>query len=362
MMPTGVYRMADYAVALLFSRLARSRSLPRRARIVIGAAGLVDAGAAWRGGAAAGPGHRGGVRQRLAWGGVALAGAGLLLRRESFGVRAALVGVGASRLALAAAGGRAARVWAGDAGAREGGVGYAPLDVPKRVANDVYVVDSLLPGLLGRVAGARMTIIRLEDGGLLLHSPVRFSTGLLRAVQRLGPVRHLVAPSFAHWMFVQDWQRACPAAATWAAPGLRERLPVRTSDVRLDYDLPDHAPEAWGEGIEVVIVRGGLGFHETALFHQPTRTLVLTDLVLNLEAGKVPALARPVTRLLGVMAPDGMPPIYLRALVKLRLRSAAAGARRLLALRPERVIFSHGRWFERDGTAALRHSLRWLIR
>ena len=360
MMPTGFYRAADYAVALLFNRLTRSRSLPRRARIVIGAAGAADAGAAWLGASAAGPGRRGGVRQRLSWGGVALVGAGLLLRRESFGVRAALVGVGASRLALVAAGDRAARAWAGGEGAD--GVGYPPLDVPKQVANDVYVVDSLLPGLVGRLAGARMTIIRLEDGGLLLHSPVRFSTGLLRAVQRLGPVRHLVAPSFAHWMFVQDWQRACPAAATWAAPGLRERLQVRMSGVRLDHDLPDHAPDAWGEGIEVVMVRGGLGFHEAALFHQPSRTLVLTDLVLNLEAGKTPALMRPVAHLLGVVAPGGMPPIYLRALIKLRLRSAAEGARRLLALRPERVIFAHGRWFERDGTAALRHSLRWLVR
>ncbi len=360
MMPTGFYRAADYAVALLFSRLTRSRSLPRRARIVIGAAGVADAGAAWLGAGAAGPGSRGGVRQRLSWGGVALVGAGLLLRRESFGVRAALVGVGASRLALVAAGDRAARAWAGGEGAD--GVGYPPLDVPKQVVNDIYVVDSLLPGLVGRLAGARMTIIRLEDGGLLLHSPVRFSTGLLRAVQRLGPVRHLVAPSFAHWMFVQDWQRACPAAAAWAAPGLRERLQVRMSGVRFDHDLPDHAPEAWGEGIEVVMVRGGLGFHEAALFHQPSRTLVLTDLVLNLEAGKAPALMRPVARLLGVVAPGGMPPIYLRALIKLRLRSAAEGARRLLALRPERVIFAHGRWFERDGTAALRHSLRWLIR
>ena len=41
--------------------------------------------------------------------------------------------------------------------------------------------------------------------------------------------------------------------------------------------------------------------------------------------------------------------------------SRAATASRLVNWGPERVIFSHGRWFERDGVAALRRSLNWLI-
>jgi hypothetical protein len=33
----------------------------------------------------------------------------------------------------------------------------------------------------------------------------------------------------------------------------------------------------------------------------------------------------------------------------------------MVAFAPERVIFSHGRWFERDGTAALKRALSWLV-
>jgi len=53
--------------------------------------------------------------------------------------------------------------------------------------------------------------------------------------------------------------------------------------------------------------------------------------------------------------------LQLRLLIDLRRRAAADAARRMLALRPERVIFAHGRWFERDATASLRRSLAWLV-
>jgi hypothetical protein len=33
----------------------------------------------------------------------------------------------------------------------------------------------------------------------------------------------------------------------------------------------------------------------------------------------------------------------------------------MLAWSPERVIFSHGRWFDRDGAAALRRAFAWLL-
>jgi hypothetical protein len=238
--------------------------------------------------------------------------------------------------------------------------GYPPLDTVKPVADGVWIVDSLLPGAIGRVLPARMTVIRVADG-LLLHSPTRYGPALLQSLEQLGPVRHLVAPNPAHWLSLPDWQHACPGATTWAAPGLRKRRQVQKSGAHLDHDLEDRAPEEWGGAISLVTVPGGLGMKEVALFHRPTRTLVLTDLVVNLEAPMLPPAVRPVARLLGTLAPDGMPPAYLRAVFKLKRRTAAAAVETLLALGPERVIFAHGTWFDRDGTAALRRSMRWLL-
>ncbi|KAA2215322.1 DUF4336 domain-containing protein [Pseudoroseomonas oryzae] len=293
------------------------------------------------------------------------------MRRQSDEARALLVGLGLAELAVVALSssqpvrgpgqGSTAQRLLGHGHAASPDTGYPPLDTPKPVAEDVFVVDSIMSAPLDVPLPVRMTVFRLPDGDLLLHSPTRFGFPLLDSLRRIGRIRHLVAPNIAHWTFLREWQRHCPDAVTWAAPGLRDRGQVRRSGVRLDHDLSETAPPDWGGAIQVVEVRGGAGFCEMALFHQPSRTLALTDLAMNLEAPRLPALLRGVARLFGTTAPDGMPPPYLRAAVRLRHREAAAAAERLVALRPERVIFAHGRWFERDGTAALRHSLRWLL-
>ncbi|MDP9096425.1 MAG: DUF4336 domain-containing protein, partial [Pseudomonadota bacterium] len=88
---------------------------------------------------------------------------------------------------------------------------YPPLDAPKQLTRDVWIVDSVMrPGI-----PVRMTVIRLASGGLLLHSPTRFSAGLRRALEEIGPIAHLVAPNSVHWMFVKAWQDAVPAARSY---------------------------------------------------------------------------------------------------------------------------------------------------
>ncbi|MBN9562266.1 MAG: DUF4336 domain-containing protein [Alphaproteobacteria bacterium] len=233
---------------------------------------------------------------------------------------------------------------------------YPPLDVLKPVVEDLWVVDSG-PLAVARIPlPVRMTIIRVDDG-MLLHSPTPYDRTLRQAIAELGPIRHLVAPSFAHWIFMREWVAACPDAITWAAPGLRDRRQVRRSGLRLDRDL---GGPAWG-GIEQCVIPGGGGFREVALLHRPSRTVLLSDLVQNLEPAKLPVMARPLARLLGVTAPDGRAPVYLRAMIRLGGEDAASAVSRVLAWEPERVIFAHGRWFEQDGAAELRRSFRWIV-
>ena len=240
-------------------------------------------------------------------------------------------------------------------------VTYPPLDVLKPVAEGLWIVDSGPLRMLGMKLPVRMTVIRLAGGDLLLHSPTRFDEGLRQAMQRLGRIRHLVAPNSAHWRHVGDWQRRCPDAVTWAAPGLRERGQVKRSGLRLDRDLAEAPPPDWAGEIEQMIVPGGIGFREVAFFHKPTHSLLLTDLVVNVEPGRLPPLMRLGARLVGATAPDGRAPVYLRLLVRMKRAEAARAAARLVAWEPERVIFAHGRWFDRDGAAALRRSLAWLL-
>ena len=236
----------------------------------------------------------------------------------------------------------------------------APADAPKPVADDLWVVDAAPISAAGLPLPVRMTVLRLTSGDLILHSPTRISPQLQAEIDGLGSVAHLVAPSYAHWMFMSDWQRAYPDATTWAAPGLRRRRQVRRSGLRLDHELSDQPPAEWSNEISLVLIQGG-PFTEVALYHRPTRSLILTDLVQNLEPDRLPVAARGAASLLGITAPHGRAPAYLRGLLHAGGAQAQAAAARLVALAPERVIFAHGDWFRHDATARLWRSLDWLL-
>lgn len=236
---------------------------------------------------------------------------------------------------------------------------YPPLDVPKLVAEGVWIVDSGPINAMGLTLPVRMTIVRLGNGDLLLHSPTQFSPQLAQAVEKLGRVRHLVAPNVAHWTFITDWQRAHPDAKTWAVPGLRDRAQVRASAVRIDAELSDTAPAEWAGMLDQGIVEAGAGFNEAWFLHRPTRTLVLVDLIENLEPEKLRPVARVLMR--AAAATRGTTARYLRVPIRLGGAQTEEAIRAIVALEPERVIFAHGRPFDKNGAAKLRSAFAWLI-
>ena len=239
--------------------------------------------------------------------------------------------------------------------------GYPPFDVPKPVAADLWVVDARPIRAMGIPMPVRMTVVRLPGGDLWLHSPTRCNDGIVQALAQLGPVRHLVAPSLGHWTFLAGWQARFPEAVAWAVPTLRRRPQVRASRVRLDRDLDAEAPPDWSGTLRQEIVPGLGGFREAVFLHEPSRTLILTDLISNIEVDRVPAVTRIYARLSGTRAPHGSTPHYLRLSLRLRRQAAAGAVLRVLAWQPERVIFAHGRWFKRDGTRRLAGAFAWLI-
>jgi hypothetical protein len=238
---------------------------------------------------------------------------------------------------------------------------YPPLDRLKPVAEGIWIVDSGPLHLVGLSFPVRMTVVRLSSGSMWLHSPTPFNAALKDEIERIGPIRHLVAPNFAHWMFVKDWQREVPETIAWAAPGLRRRGTVRRSGVRFDHDLGVVPPGDWADDINQIVVPGGFGINEVAFLHDASRSLILTDLVENFEAEKLNPLARPLVRAAGAIGPDGMAPLHYRLALDGNRAAVAAAARRMLDWAPDRVIFAHGAWFEAEGAARLRHSFRWLL-
>lgn len=238
-------------------------------------------------------------------------------------------------------------------------IGYPPFDTPKQIGDGIWIVDSGPLRAMGMVMPVRMTIIRLGSGELLLHSPVQLSTELAGKVKALGQIGHLVAPSTGHWTFIADWQHAFPDAKTWAVPGLRDRPQVRKSDLRIDRELGDSAPEDWGDEVEQGLISGGAGFREAYFFHKASHTLVLTDLVDNLETDKLPTMTATVMGIAG--ATGGTTPIHVRLAIWAAGESARKAIQTMLTLDTERVVLAHGRWFTEREPERLRKAFDWIV-
>lgn len=230
----------------------------------------------------------------------------------------------------------------------------------KQITQDIWIFDGAPISAPGVSIPIRMTVIRLSSAGLLLHSPVRYSEDLRQELERIGPIKYLLAPNIGHWMFLRGWQRALPAVSTFAAPGLADRRQVQAARVQIDREIDGETPPEWADDLDVVSVRAPM-FCEVELFDRRSRTLVLADLVQNLDPDQLSPPARLIAKLVGVRKPDGQAPIYLRLLLHLGGRSVGTAARRLLSYEPERVVFAHGDWFESHATERLRRSLRWLV-
>src|SRR5579864_6488742 len=132
---------------------------------------------------------------------------------------------------------------------------YAPLNVLKPVAEGIWVVDS---GPF-RVAGfipvpVRMTVVRLNNGGMWLHSPTQWSEALQRSVENLGPVQHLIVPNPFHWSFVREWQVHCPDACVAAAEGTKSRWIVRVRGPTIDCEIGNAPNPDWSNDFNQVMV------------------------------------------------------------------------------------------------------------
>lgn len=239
--------------------------------------------------------------------------------------------------------------------------GYEPLNTCKPVGPDIWVIDGPIVKFYGLPFPTRCTIVRLEGGGMWVHSPTALTDGLRAELAELGPVAHLVAPNWIHYVSVGDWQQAYPEALAWAAPGVAERAAKYGMALKFDHDLGPDAEAPWAGQIRQRIITGSNYHSEAVFFHEASRTLILTDLIENFEPEGLPWWMRPLARLGGVLAPRGGMPRDMRASFAGRREALRAQIEELLSWGPERVIFAHGRWFERDGAARMRAAYRWLL-
>ncbi|HKN00939.1 MAG TPA: DUF4336 domain-containing protein [Candidatus Binataceae bacterium] len=223
----------------------------------------------------------------------------------------------------------------------------------KNLAPNLWIVDQ--PDFstpIARKIGTRMTVIKLAGGGgLFLHSPTRLDDETKSALDAIGEVRAVVAPSRAHHLFVADYVKAWPGAKLYGPPGLvgdipdfRARVGARR-DLKLDGTLGDEPQPQWAGEIEQHLFKGAPQLNEVVFFHRPSRTAIFTDLVFNVPADfKGGRIFYTVVGGRGQFGPHRL----IRLAIRDR-KAARESVAKILEWDFERVIVTHGDVLESGG-------------
>ncbi|HEY9653144.1 MAG TPA: DUF4336 domain-containing protein [Coleofasciculaceae cyanobacterium] len=164
------------------------------------------------------------------------------------------------------------------------------------VKDSIWTFDQL-QGILYTVVPIRMSVVKLERGGLLVYAPVAPTPECIRLVKELvtehGDVKYIILPTASgleHKVFVGPFARQFPQAQVFVTPN-QWSYPLNLPLSWLGFPgkrtqiLPENsadAPFVDDFDYEILSINLGRGsFEEVALLHKRSRTLLVTDSVLS---------------------------------------------------------------------------------
>jgi len=154
----------------------------------------------------------------------------------------------------------------------------------ERISDNVWVAPR--PFIWqGIDVGGRMTVIKLNDNSLWVHSPVELDESLHSELMKIGNVGHIIAPNYEHVKFTQSWINFYDGAKSYGCPGMKSKYP----SIDIDDELSsDDSVSPWQQEIEVCFVNAERNpfnskpfFNEVVFFHKPSKSLITTDIYWN---------------------------------------------------------------------------------
>ena len=166
------------------------------------------------------------------------------------------------------------------------------------VKNKIWIFEQL-QGIFYVVVPIRMTVVKLDKGGLLVYAPVAPTPECIRLVEELvaehGEVKFIILPTISgleHKVFVGPFARHFPESKIFIAPhqwSFPINLPLSwlglpTSRTRI---LPQNSNQSpFGDEFDYQILEkielGAGKFSEVAFFHKASKTLLVTDSVVSI--------------------------------------------------------------------------------
>jgi len=201
---------------------------------------------------------------------------------------------------------------------------YSPLNSLKKIADNLWIVDGeevLMDFKFFKVPfSTRMTVIRLQNGGLWVHSPTKPNDNLLLEIKRLGEVKHLIAPNVLHYSYIDEWHQLFPFTT----------------------------------------FEGSFYVKEVVFFHNESSTLILTDLIENIETENVSIFEKLLFKIGDNHYPNGKTPRDLRMTFLFSKKQALKSYRIVKKWEPKNIIISHGPCIVGQAKEMLNQAFSWL--
>ena len=217
----------------------------------------------------------------------------------------------------------------------------------KQIAADVMLM-SFPWRTLGINFGRNVTLLRLPDRRVVVHSTAKFTSEDIAAIGRFGEPAWLVDATLMHDTFAKEGRAQLPEIPYLAPTGFTKR-----SGVPAESLWP--APAAWTGEIDLLKL-DGVRTNEYALFHRRSRTLVVADLFFSFPAQTrgwprvfVQHLMR-LPRLFGISA------FYYRLIIKDK-PAFARSMEALLEFDCDRLIVAHWKAVETEAKRVVKEAV-----
>jgi hypothetical protein len=212
----------------------------------------------------------------------------------------------------------------------------------RQLADDVVLLQ--FPWrVLGIDFARNVTLLRLADGRLLIHSTAPFSPEDVAAIRSFGEPAWLVEATRMHDTFSREGRAALPLVPYLAPHGFPDATPLQPP------------PGDWNGEIDVLEICG-VRTHEHAFFHRRSRTLVVADLIFCFPpetTGWARFFVRHVMRLPRLSGTSA----FFRRMIR-DPRAFRASVKQLLSWDFERVVVAHREPLEEEAKSAITSALR----
>ena len=226
----------------------------------------------------------------------------------------------------------------------------------QQVDENIWIYDGSIVSWHGMPYTTRMTVVRLNDGKIWVHSPEKITNGLINEIQTIGEIKYLISPNKIHHLFIQDWIKLFPNAGAYSSPGLKEKR----KDIRFHSELEDFPEGEWSKEIDQLIFRGSKAMEEVVFFHKKSSTLILTDLIENFPPNHFSGIKNLLAKLTGIISPNGKTSLDWRMSFMFGKNEARKSLEKMMEWKPKRIIISHGDCIDKNAVVFLSESFSWL--